>query len=85
MARIKTSAAAMKRLKEKGVSIKIIKKGEQPIENINAPLKKVAAPLVKRQDTTTEKTRTKELRSWSLEIDSRDFQGYIQTLTITEL
>ena len=81
MAKKKISTAALKRLKEKGVKLNVVKKAERPAE-INAapkPIKQTKKPVAK------EPVRELQTRQWELEIDSRDFQGFIKTLTITEI
>ena len=79
MAKKKISTAALKRLQEKGVKLNVVKKAERPAE-INA------APAPIKQDTRT-KNKPREIRakSWEIEVDTRDFQGFIKTLTVTEL
>ena len=85
MAKKKLSNAALKRLKDKGVKVNVIKKAERPAESLNQPVEKIAAPKPKKQNSSTPKVTEKKLRQWELEVDTRDFQGFIKTVTITEI
>ena len=82
MARKKLSEAALKRLEEKGVTVKVIKKGEEP-KPVNAPVAKKAvqnaAPKAKLDN------KNLKPKQWTLEVDDRDWQGLIKSLTITEV
>ena len=85
MARVKTSKAALDKLKAKGVTVKMVKKGEKPAESLNQPIEKLAVPKPKKQTANTPKVGESKVRQWELEVDTRDFQGYIKTVTITEI
>lgn len=81
MVKKKISTAALKRLKEKGVKLNVVKKAERPAENINA------APTVVKQNSQNLMAKKPEeirVRSWEVEVDTRDFQGFVKTLTIIE-
>lgn len=82
MARKRLSNAALKRLEEMGVTVKVIKKGEEP-----KPVNAVVAKKATENAAPKAKLDNKEikLKQWTLEIDDRDWQGLIKSLTITEV
>ena len=75
----KISAAALKRLQDKGVKLNVIKKAEPP-KQVNKPvtLKTDAVPAPIKQTAKISK-------KWKLENIERGWEGYITSLTITEV
>lgn len=76
----KMSKAALTKLQEKGVNVKIIKR-PAITQELNAP--PVAVPEVQEQNTP-KKPVEKLPRKWKVDEVERNFDGWITSLTITE-